>query len=212
MENTKKIRELYEIYLELGHDVFEEKIKKPMEVCLHHSGSNVISINYLDTIIAKAVEKPKLGGASLNKNNFFCSSALEELFRLHNALPPICDNSNDACDILKPPEEIVPFKIPMKIIDRVMDNRYVGDGTVHPGDHLLFLHELCELFKCAGISMEKVKKKLFSMSLGGRAAHWYKLLKNRHSLGWEEIVSLFYSKFYPPSEIHQDRNSKFLAS
>ena len=105
-----------------------------------------------------------------------------------------------------PPDEIVPFKIPMKIIDRVMDNRYVGDGTVYPGDHLLFLHELCELFKCAGISMDKVKKKLFSISLGGRAAHWYKLLKNRHSLGWEEIVSLFYSKFYPPSEIHKDWN------
>ena len=54
--------------------------------------------------------------------------------------------------------------------------------------------------------MEKVKKKLFSLSLSGRAAHWYKLLKNGHSHGWEEIVPLFYSKFYPPSEIHQDRN------
>ena len=31
MENNKTIRELYEIYLELGHDAFEEKIKKPME-------------------------------------------------------------------------------------------------------------------------------------------------------------------------------------
>ena len=85
-----------------------------------------------------------------------------------------------------PPEEIVPFKIPMKIIDRVMHNRYEGDGTVHPGDHLLFLHELCELFKCAGISMGEVKKKLFSISLSGRAAHWYKLLKNGCSLGWEQ--------------------------
>ena len=106
-----------------------------------------------------------------------------------------------------PLEQIVPFKISMKIIDRVMDNRYEGYGTVHPGDHLLFLHELCELFKCAGITMDEVRKKLFSISLGGRAAHWYKLLKNRDSLGWEEIVPLFYSKFYPPSEIYQDRNS-----
>ena len=100
----------------------------------------------------------------------------------------------------------IPFKIPMKIVEHVMNNRYEGDGTVHPGDHLLFLHELCELFKCVGITMEKVKKKLFSLSLSGRAAHWKKLLKNRHSHGWEEIVPLFYSKFYPPSEIHQDRN------
>ena len=46
MENNNKIRELYEIYLELGHDVFEEKIKKPMENYLH-DGSNVITINSL---------------------------------------------------------------------------------------------------------------------------------------------------------------------
>jgi hypothetical protein len=51
-----------------------------------------------------------------------------------------------------PSAQLDPFKIPMKIVERVMDNCYSGDGTVHPGDHLLFIHELCELFKCAGIS------------------------------------------------------------
>ncbi|KAK1662243.1 hypothetical protein QYE76_050402 [Lolium multiflorum] len=61
-------------------------------------------------------------------------------------------------------------------------------------------------FKCAGISMDEVKKKLFSMSLSGKAAHWYKLLKDGRSLDWKDIVPLFYSKFYPPSEIHKDRN------
>ncbi|KAK1683651.1 hypothetical protein QYE76_044499, partial [Lolium multiflorum] len=56
------------------------------------------------------------------------------------------------------------------------------------------------------IAMDEVRKKLFSISLSGKAAHWYKLLKNRDSLDWEDIVPLFYSKFYPPSEIHKDRN------
>ncbi|KAK1612797.1 hypothetical protein QYE76_036470 [Lolium multiflorum] len=56
------------------------------------------------------------------------------------------------------------------------------------------------------ISMNEVRKKLFTISLSGKAAHWYKLLKNRDSLDWEDIVPLFYSKFYPPSEIHKDRN------
>jgi hypothetical protein len=32
------------------------------------------------------------------------------------------------------------------------------------------------------------------------------LLKDGPSIGWEEIVPLFYSKFYPPSEIHKDQN------
>jgi hypothetical protein len=98
------------------------------------------------------------------------------------------------------------FKIAMKIVERVMTNCYLGDGTVHPGDYLLFIHELCELFKCAGISTNKVKMKLFSLSLKGRATECYKLLKNGRSIGWEEIVPLFYSKFYPPSEVHKDQN------
>ncbi|KAK1613556.1 hypothetical protein QYE76_019073 [Lolium multiflorum] len=57
-----------------------------------------------------------------------------------------------------------------------------------------------------GISMNEVRKKLFTISLSGKAAHWYKLLKNGDSIDWEDIVPLFYSKFYPPSEIHKDRN------
>jgi hypothetical protein len=94
----------------------------------------------------------------------------------------------------------------MKIVERTLNNCYFGDGTVHPGDHLLLIHELCELFKCAGISMDQVKRKILCLSLKGRAAEWYKMLKNSQSIGWEEIVPLFYSKFYPPSEIHKDMN------
>ena len=55
MENNKNMREVYSIYLELGHEVFEEKIKKYMELYFHAS-TNVISINSLNTIIANAME------------------------------------------------------------------------------------------------------------------------------------------------------------
>ena len=43
MENNKKIRDLYELYIELGHDAFEEIIK-PMGVCSHNSDGNAISM------------------------------------------------------------------------------------------------------------------------------------------------------------------------
>jgi hypothetical protein len=58
--NGKKFRELYSIYLELGHEVLEEKIKKSMELYLH-ANSNIISMNSLNIIIANAMEKSKLG-------------------------------------------------------------------------------------------------------------------------------------------------------
>src|SRR3954471_16004762 len=59
MENNNKIREIYSVYLEFGHEVFEDKIKKPMELYLH-ANSNVISMNSLDTIIANAISLGKL--------------------------------------------------------------------------------------------------------------------------------------------------------
>jgi hypothetical protein len=148
-------------------------------------------MNSLNTIIDNAIEKSKLGEAGFDKHDIFSSPALVEKFCF--------DGSNDVFD----PH---PFKIPMKIVERVMNNCYLGDGTIRHGDHLLFIHELCELFKCAGISTSQVKRKLFSLSLKGRVAEWYKTLKDGQSIGWEEIVPLFYSKFYPSSEIHRDRN------
>ena len=130
MENNKKLRELYEIYLELGHDEFEQKIKKSMENHLH-DGSNVITINSLHTI-ANAMEKPKLGEASFHEKDIFGFPALKEKNCFDNTLSPICDNSNDTCDILNPLTESIPFEIPMEIVEMVMNERYAGDGTIRP--------------------------------------------------------------------------------
>ena len=51
----------------------------------------------------------------------------------------------------------------MKIVERVLDERYAGDETVHPSNHLLKLKELCELFKVAGLSRQNVMQKLFTL-------------------------------------------------
>ena len=102
------------------------------------------------------------------------------------------------------PTEIVPYKIPTGIIDYVLANRYAGDR--HPGEHLLYLPQLCSLFKLAGVTMEFVMKKLFSVLLKYKASDWYKLLDNSHLLNWQELMSLFYTKFYPLHVIHRDMN------
>ena len=101
MENNKKIRDLYEIYLELGHDVFEEKIIKAMENYLH-GGSNVITINSLYTIIANAMEKSKLGEAGFDEYDIFSPPSFEEKIFFDDTLPPIYDDYNDS-GILVPP-------------------------------------------------------------------------------------------------------------
>jgi hypothetical protein len=111
-------------------------------------------MNSLNTVIAYAIERSKLGEAGFAKHDTFSSPALVEKVCSDDILSPIYDVSNDVCD----PRS---FKIPMKTVDRAMNNCYLGDGTVHSGDHLLFIHKLCELFKCAGISTGEVNGSYF---------------------------------------------------
>ena len=77
MENIKKIRDLY-----------------------LHDNINGISMSCLNTIISNTMEKSKFGEASFYKNDLFSSLALEEKICSDDILSPICDNYDDACDIL----------------------------------------------------------------------------------------------------------------
>src|SRR3954467_14155470 len=79
-------------------------------------------------------------------------------------------------------------------------------NSINPSIHLLKLTELCELFKISGLTRGEVMKKLFALSLKGKALEWYRLLDDSHLRDWEEIQSLFYSKFYPLHEVHENRN------
>ena len=105
-----------------------------------------------------------------------------------------------------PPTECIPFKIPLGIIEIIRNDCYVGDGTVNPSIHLLKLTELCETFKISGLTRDGVMSKLFALSLKGKTLEWYRLLDDSHLRDWEEIQSLFYSKFYPLHQVHENTN------
>ena len=72
--------ELYKLYLELGHEVFEEKIKKPMKLYLHnnHASSNVICMLSLNAIVANAMKNCKLGDAGFDEYDLFSPPSLKE--------------------------------------------------------------------------------------------------------------------------------------
>src|ERR1044071_9008856 len=97
MENNKKFtRELYELYLELGHEVFEEEIKKPMELYYlnnTHDCSNVISMSSLNTFDANDMQSYKLGDATFD--DLFSPPSFDEEIYFDHTLPPIYD---DYCD------------------------------------------------------------------------------------------------------------------
>jgi hypothetical protein len=69
--------------------VFEEKIEKPLELNLH--ANSVVSMNALNTVVANAIEKSKLGEAGFVKHDIFSSLALVEKVCSDDILSPICD-------------------------------------------------------------------------------------------------------------------------
>mgnify|MGYP005838043593 CR=1 FL=1 len=47
--------------------------------------------------------------------------------------------------------ENVYFEIPSGMIEKLLDNPFLGDGTKHPDEHLIYVDEVCGLFKLAGV-------------------------------------------------------------
>src|ERR1043165_6149740 len=98
MENNNKMIELYELYLELGHEVFEEKIKKPMEPYYlqnTHDSSNVISMSSLNTFDANDMQSHKLGDATFYEEDLFSPPSSDKDIYFDGTLLPIYD---DYCD------------------------------------------------------------------------------------------------------------------
>ena len=119
-------------------------------------------MGHQDSFLASLPRSVALLVSGIGKESFYCKccfyfylllcfimecSSLNLLFESDSSTIPMVVKG-------PPPTENFPFKIPMGIIDRVMSNGYVGDGTVHPGYHLLYIKEFCELFKIAGVPRE----------------------------------------------------------
>src|ERR1044071_7632327 len=98
------MRELYELYLELGHEVFEEKIKNPMELYYlqnTHDSSNVISMSSLNTFDANDMQSYKLGDATFYEDDLFSSPSFDEEIYFDDTLPPIYDDYCDDTYVIK---------------------------------------------------------------------------------------------------------------
>jgi hypothetical protein len=67
------------------------------------ANSNVISMNSLNTIIANAMEKSKLGEAGFDEHDIFSPSSTEGKIYFDDTIPPIYDDYNDEYVIFSQP-------------------------------------------------------------------------------------------------------------
>ena len=110
------------------------------------------------------------------------------------------------------PTEFFYFEIPFGMIEKLLANPFTGDGTLHPDLHLIYMDEVCGLFKLAGMPDDVVKKKVFHLSLKGYALTWFRPCDDMGSWNYRRLKLEFHQKFYPMHLVHRDRNYIFLAS
>ena len=102
--------------------------------------------------------------------------------------------------------ENVCFEIPSGMLEKLLANPFAGHGTMHPDEHLIYVDEVCGLFKLAGIPDDVAKKKVFPLSLKGDVLIWYRLCDDTRSRNYRRLKLEFHQKYYPMHLVHRDRN------
>ena len=75
----------------------------------------------------------------------------------------------------EPIENKIPYEYPSGMMEKLLADPFTGDGTKHPDEHLIYVDEVCGLFKLAGMPEDVIKKKVFPLSLKGKALTWFRL-------------------------------------
>ena len=54
------------------------------------------------------------------------------------------------------------------MVEQLLANPYAGDGTEHPDMHLIYVDEICGLFKPEGLPEDEANKNFFPSRIKGR--------------------------------------------
>ena len=73
------------------------------------------------------------------------------------------------------------------MIEQLLANPYAGDGTEHPDMHLIYVDEICGLFKLAGLPEMKLRRNFFPLSLKVKSLTWYRLCDDIGSWNWNRL-------------------------
>ena len=81
----------------------------------------------------------------------------------------------------------------------VQQNQFAGHSTENPNEHLGRFLRIANSIKLNGVRSEVIQLQLFPFSLRGMAAAWFNSLPYESVNTWEELMGVYFSKFFTPS-------------
>ena len=72
--------------------------------------------------------------------------------------------------------------------------------------HLIYVDEICGLFKLESFPGDEAKNKVFPLYFKVKALAWYRLCDDIGSWNWNRLKLEFHQEIYPMHLVHRDQN------
>ncbi|GKA17031.1 reverse transcriptase domain-containing protein [Tanacetum coccineum] len=139
---------------------------------------------------------------------------------IENPAPPIVtmDDNRTMAQLLEAPTEgyedaiVVPeitadnFELMHGLLNVVQNKKLFGHDKEDPHAHIQYFNKITSTMKFPNVPSTSVKLMLFPFSLEGAARIWLEKEPPRSIQTWDDLVSKFINKFFPPSKTTNLRN------
>ncbi|GJU84321.1 reverse transcriptase domain-containing protein [Tanacetum coccineum] len=98
------------------------------------------------------------------------------------------------------------FELKHGLLTLVQNKQFFGHDKEDPHAHIRYFNKITSTMKFPNVPSTSVKLMLFLFSLEGAARIWLKKEPPRSILTWDDLVSKFINKFFPPSKTTNLRN------
>ena len=104
--------------------------------------------------------------------------------------------------ILTPNVNANNFELKPQLITLVQNNCSYGGGPLEdPNQHLSTFLRICDTVKTNGVHPDSYKLLLFPFSLRDKATQWLESFPRDSINNWDDLVTKFLAKFYPPQRV-----------
>ncbi|GJT42740.1 reverse transcriptase domain-containing protein [Tanacetum coccineum] len=139
---------------------------------------------------------------------------------IENQVPPVVtmDNTRTMAQLLEAPTVgyedaiVVPeiiadnFELKHGLLTLVQNKQFFGHDKEDPHAHIRYFNKITSTMKFTNVLSTSVKLMLFPFSLEGATRIWLEKEPPRSILTWDDLVSKFINKFFPPSKTTNLRN------
>ncbi|GKB47558.1 reverse transcriptase domain-containing protein, partial [Tanacetum coccineum] len=98
------------------------------------------------------------------------------------------------------------FEIKHGLLNLVQNKQFFGHDKEDPHAHIRYFNKITSTMKIPNVPNTSVKLMLFPFSLEGAARIWLEKEPPRSIETWDDLVSKFINKFFPPSKTTNLRN------